>query len=114
MEMPRGNNAGSWWIPQGNGGFEAEDFVKALYRYCNEEATHQEMLAIVAAIAKAYADPEVARFYDALATIADDDVIIRRDGTVEEREDCRSSNARSTKNRMRPKLTRFLDAHYHV
>ena len=112
--MARGNNAGSRWIPQRNDHFEAEDFVKALAKFCKEEATHQEMLVLVAAIAKAYADPEVAQFLDALARITEDDEIIREDGTVEERDDYRSSNERSTKHRMRPKLIRFLDTHYRV
>ena len=113
--MSRGKRNGkSTWITQIDDPFEAEDFVKALFSYCKEEATHQEVLAIHAAIAKAYADPEVANFLRALAAITEDDEMVREDGRVEERDDYRSSNDRSTKSRMRPKLTRFLNAHYHV
>jgi hypothetical protein len=112
--MPRGNNAGSSWIPQGADHLEAEDFVKALDRFCREKATHQERLAIHAEIAKVYADPEVAQFFDALAKISEDDEIIREDGTFEEREDYDSTNYRSTKHRMKAKLIRFLDSHYRV
>lgn len=103
--------ASHWWMPRGDDPYDEEDFVKALYRFCKEEATDQELWAMHAKLAEVYGDTDVQRFFGRMVYVAEEHEV-HRNGKVEKRTRYSAATYRSIKFRMKKRLIPFLDEYY--
>lgn len=99
-------------FPRFNDPYDERDFVRALQCFCKEEANDNELWFIYAALSAAYADESIANLFHAIATVAREDVVRRKDGKVVKRLIKEASTFRSVKLRTQKKLNEFLSEYY--